>query len=49
MACKNVNISLDAACQALITPRTVLTGFYNCYDLFEVTLSRPVGTEGVSW
>ncbi|MBK9992870.1 MAG: HYR domain-containing protein [Saprospiraceae bacterium] len=40
MACKNVNISLDAACQALITPRTVLTGFYNCYDLFEVTLSH---------
>ena len=40
MACKDLNVSLDSSCMALITPRMVLVGEYNCYDVFEVTLSH---------
>ncbi|MBK8955020.1 MAG: T9SS type A sorting domain-containing protein [Saprospiraceae bacterium] len=39
LSCKNINVSLDENCQALITPQMLLTGVYNCYDVFEVSLS----------
>lgn len=40
LSCKNVNVSLDEFCQVLITPQMLLTGDYNCYDVFDVTLSH---------
>ncbi|NOT37756.1 MAG: HYR domain-containing protein [Saprospiraceae bacterium] len=40
LSCKNINVSLDANCTALITPAMLLTGEYNCYDVFEVKLSH---------
>ncbi|MFZ1256484.1 MAG: hypothetical protein WAR77_09015, partial [Saprospiraceae bacterium] len=46
LACKNVNVSLDEFCQALITPQMLLTGDYICYDAFKVELThygKPVG------
>ncbi len=39
LACKNVNVSLDSLCQVEITAATLLAGNYNCYDVFEVTLT----------
>lgn len=40
ISCKNINVSLDQNCQALITPQMLLAGQFNCYDVFEVTLSH---------
>ncbi|MBK6571295.1 MAG: hypothetical protein IPG21_02250 [Saprospiraceae bacterium] len=40
LSCKNVNVSLDQNCEVTITPEMLLTGPYNCYDVFEVTLSH---------
>ena len=40
LSCKNINVSLDENCQALITAQMLLTGEFNCYDVFEVTLSH---------
>ncbi|HRG68396.1 MAG TPA: lectin-like protein, partial [Saprospiraceae bacterium] len=39
ISCKNINVSLDENCQALITPAMLLAGSYNCYDVFEVSLT----------
>ena len=39
LSCKSINVSLDENCQILITPEMLLTGVYNCYDVFEVQLS----------
>lgn len=39
ISCKNINVSLDENCQALITPAMLLAGSYNCYDVFNVSLS----------
>ena len=40
LSCKNVNVSLDENCQALITPQMLLTGEYNCWDAFVVSLTH---------
>ncbi|MBK9717112.1 MAG: hypothetical protein IPO85_06300 [Saprospiraceae bacterium] len=40
LSCKNVNISLDQNCEAFITPQMLLTGPYNCYEAFDVSLSH---------
>lgn len=39
IACKNVNISLNENCEALVVPATVLSGFYPCFDDYVVELS----------
>ncbi|MBK9107386.1 MAG: DUF3494 domain-containing protein [Saprospiraceae bacterium] len=40
MQCIDLNISLNEDCNAEITPEMLLSGDFNCYDLFEVTLSH---------
>ncbi|MEP7195509.1 MAG: T9SS type A sorting domain-containing protein [Saprospiraceae bacterium] len=40
ITCKPVNVSLDATCSTEITARMLLAGEYQCYDIFEVTLSH---------
>ncbi|MBK9271466.1 MAG: hypothetical protein IPM48_07700 [Saprospiraceae bacterium] len=40
MSCKNINVSLDEFCQVEITPQMLLTGYYACYDVFQVELSH---------
>ncbi len=40
ISCKNINVSLDQDCQVRITPQMLLTGPYNCYDVFEVNLTH---------
>jgi hypothetical protein len=40
LTCKNINVSLDENCQALITAQMLLAGEYNCYDVFEVSLAH---------
>ena len=39
LACKNVNVSVDERCEALITPEMALAGIYQCYDPFIVELA----------
>ncbi|MBK6823206.1 MAG: hypothetical protein IPG87_09525 [Saprospiraceae bacterium] len=38
LSSKNVNVSLDQNCEVTITPEMLLTGPYNCYDVFEVSI-----------
>lgn len=40
LSCKNINVSLDQECLALITPEMLLAGQFNCYDVFNVTLTH---------
>ncbi|MBK9632148.1 MAG: hypothetical protein IPO62_13985 [Saprospiraceae bacterium] len=40
MSCKNINVSLNEFCEVLITPQMLLTGYYACYDVFQVELSH---------
>lgn len=39
IACKDVNLSLNEDCEALVVPAMALSGFYPCYDNFIVELS----------
>lgn len=43
-----VNLSLDTDCEAIVTPETVLTGVFGCFDEYTVTLEYPVGTNTYS-
>jgi hypothetical protein len=40
LSCKNINVSLDANCQATITPQMLLTGDNYCYCDFVVNLTN---------
>ncbi len=40
LVCKDINVSLNQNCEALVTPQMVLAGEYNCYDVFNVALSH---------
>ena len=43
ITCKNINLSLEESCVSEVTPDMVITGFYNCLEVFEITLTDQWG------